>query len=642
MASLGRLKSMGLSVWWQVAFLLPTDFEDLTAAARSFAELPETDFAPLQCTIAGTPESRFSRGVPRMAVKLKDSLGQVLTGIMYGDTRKVQSEIAPGQRAVVRARRVTLDNGAIVSLDSVVPKAWWGRVRPVYPGRAKVITPATVRQRVLDDLEDALEPAEAFLRQALAPYGAVETVLARIGCPNWTIADLLRQAHTPISIQYGRHAHRALERMAALEAILSARQTRPQGVKAPCLDMRTLDARIAALPMRMTDEQRQASQAIAQDLGRGRPMRRLLVGNPGSGKTCVYAAPLAAAADGGARSAILVPNGPLAEQLERELHAWWPGLNIQVITATAKQDMEVDRAAIIVGTTALLHRETGHLDVVVVDEQQRYSVAQREALGPPQVHRLECSATCLPRSMALASHGAMDVSELHGQHSARNLDSHVWESGQRAKLFDTLAQAVAQDERILVVYPLKTGPDARHAAHAAVEHWESRFPGRVCLLTGDSSDEDKSQALRELREGQARILVATTAVEVGLTIPGLTHVLVIQPERFGMATLHQLRGRLARHGGQGHFHLYASEDISDRARERLRVITGTTDGFRIAEFDLRQRGCGDLSTVGASQSGLHEGFLPLRPLALEAIEAAAELLQEGEAKPVKNRALTHG
>jgi len=310
------------------------------------------------------------------------------------------------------------------------------------------------------------------------------------------------------------------------------------------------------------------------------------------------------------------------------LRAWWPDLPVARVTGTGV-DGPVRAGAVLVGTTALLHRsDLPALDLVVVDEQQRFSRGQREALAEARTHLLEVTATCIPRTQALVTYGVVAVDRLTTCHVRRELRTRIWTREERAALMEAVRRTVAEGGQVLALYPRRDqGATEERAAVAAVAAlWERQFPGRVQVVHGGQSEEANAAALEALRRREADVLVATTVVEVGVDLPGLRRVVVVHAERFGLAQLHQIRGRVARTGGVGWCDLYLPEPVGVATLERLEVLVRETDGYRIAEADLRQRGAGEL--VGEAQSGMDRTVLLGRPLSLEALERARQALDE--------------
>jgi ATP-dependent DNA helicase RecG len=296
---------------------------------------------------------------------------------------------------------------------------------------------------------------------------------------------------------------------------------------------------------------------------------------------------------------------------------------------------------LLIGTTALLFRKTGAFDLVVVDEEQKFSVQQREQLLGYDGHHLTSSATCIPRSQALARFGAISVSELRENHTPKNIETRLWTAQDRATLQGELRAYLRGGGQLLIVYPMKddstdgdvaTGEAAsagtKWSVANAATHWEALYPGRVRALTGEDTDDTKTAVMADMRENRAQILLATSLVETGVNLPGLRRVMIVMPDRFGLTQLHQLRGRAARLGGEGECDLYAPTPLSPKALERITRFLTCRTGFEVAELDLQLRGCGDLGRGSLKQSGADDTFVYGTALTVDLLESVRELWEQ--------------
>lgn len=623
---LGRLRSFGVQEPWQTALLLPHSWDDL--------RYPQTEFVPAQFLVgdkalvvgrlAGKPQFRRDR-MPRLTGTLQDRQGREVRFTVFGDTRTWQSRLSaqdPAQVALY-GKVGEFDRFLTLSQPDIVPRQWMNRLRPRYPGKTGVINADTVRERVAALLPDALAPAADWLREHA---GATPDVLARLCDWQGSLEQMLELAHWPDSEATGHAAQHALERIAAWQIARQIRQSTPAAGSTPRLGpFRSTQSRLSSLPFQLTDDQLQALREILQDLGSGRPMHRILNGDVGTGKTAVFAVATACLADAGGRTAILLPTDTLARQVAAEFAEWWNDLDVGLLTGDCKPGQTAPRdRQILIGTTALLHRDCGERDLVVVDEQHKYSRDQREKLKAP--HLLEASATCIPRSQALLRHGVVKLSRLDEGHASRQIETRLWGQenlAHRRQVFAAVRESLQKKAQVLILYPRREemGIQGRNAVESALVHWQRHFGDQVVHAHGRRSQEENQAALDAMRSGAASILVATTVVEVGLNLPGLRHAVVVDAGRLGLTQLHQIRGRLARLGGWGRFDLLAHTRKAETL-DRLMVLTRTTDGFTIAEADLELRGFGDIRADGNKQSGADETFLfgrPLRPHTLEQV-----------------------
>ncbi len=402
-----------------------------------------------------------------------------------------------------------------------------------------------------------------------------------------------------------RHAERAREPGSALDP------ARP-GVAAA----------LAALPFRLTPAQERAWREISSDLSEPHPMNRLLQGDVGSGKTVLAALAAVAAAESGQQAALMAPTELLAEQHARTLRlllAGVPHLRMALLTASVpRAEADAIRARLaageidlVVGTHALFQSEVriAKLALVVIDEQHRFGVLQRQALvgrGPGGLHPhvLVMTATPIPRSLALTLYGDLDLSVIDalppGRTPARTA---LLREGEGKRVVEQVRETLARGEQVYVVYPLvdeSEKVDLRAATEQA-ERIRAAFPGvRVDLVHGRLDAAERAVAMERFTRGKTKILVSTTVIEVGVDVANATLMVVEHAERFGLAQLHQLRGRVGR-GARPGTCLLVARGSSEDSEARLAALLDTTDGFDIADADLRIRGPGEF--LGTRQHG---------------------------------------
>lgn len=611
----------GIEELAQIPLLFPVGYADCSASVPSVDTLPEGEPAVIVLQRDGEPRTLSGRFGPRTTCMARDPSGQRVGIHWLGEAAAFVPALDEGRPVLALAR--TESHGRTVQLQRIVPPAWLGAVLPRYPVRPKGPTSLELAARIRNVLPRAIESAAAYVEQRLAPYAPMAEWMAAVGKARQHPQDLLRQVHEPDTLATAEAALAAARTLAAVAAL--AKVEGHAGSPARPWRLETIGKRARALPYEPTDEQRAAIADISAALALPAAMRHLLIGDVGCGKTTVFGVVAAALADAGGRTAILVPTAPLAGQIADELGGSWPDLGIACVAGDSLPGTERE-ARVVVGTTALLHRDPGAFDLVVVDEEQKFGTDQKAALVPSGVHRLTVSATPLPRSLALGRYGAMGVSELRRQHVHKQIRKHLWPSIDRGKLWAELAAYLADPaQQLLVVYPRREGApdDALRAARQAAQLWEKHAPGKVRVLTGEDPDEDKLRALADMRAGTARILVSTTAVEVGVTLPALRRALVIDPQQHGLMTLHQLYGRVARKGGAGWFDLLPLTPLTSAQKAKLTRFLRCRDGFEVAALDLALRGAGDLGVKGRAQSGADRDLMFGQALRPEELEAAA-------------------
>ena len=378
----------------------------------------------------------------------------------------------------------------------------------------------------------------------------------------------------------------------------------------------------AALPFSLTGAQRRAIEDALRDMGSGRPMNRLVQGDVGSGKTMVAAAAVYVAAQNGLQSALMAPTEILAEQHFRTLSPLLEplGVSCALLTASTRAKERRDilarlasgELALAIGTHALLTPDVTYreLGLVVTDEQHRFGVDQRAALGAKgdNPHLLVMSATPIPRTLALMIYGDLDVSLIDELPPGRQrVETFAVDSSYHERIYAFLRRLIADGRQAYIVCPMVAEndelPDERKAVTAYAETLQREvFPDlRVAPIHGRMKPKEKDAVMRAFSEGSVDILVSTTVVEVGVDVPNAAVMLIENAECFGLSQLHQLRGRVGR-GQHKSYCILISDNPGEENRQRLAVMTRTSNGFEIAEEDLKLRGPGDF--FGSRQHGL--------------------------------------
>ncbi|MBN2815715.1 MAG: ATP-dependent DNA helicase RecG [Campylobacterales bacterium] len=355
----------------------------------------------------------------------------------------------------------------------------------------------------------------------------------------------------------------------------------------------------STLPFLLTDEQIDAIKDIRVDFAKNVAAKRMVVGDVGSGKTMVILA-CAYMMDAN-RSILMAPTTILANQLYEEAQKYLPNLRITLVTNKSKK-VSLEKYDFIIGTHALLYRELPEAGLVMVDEQHRFGTQQRNMLEKlvssktRRPHYIQFSATPIPRTLAMIESTHIDVSLITTTPFIKDIDSQVIHREDFPTLLDHIRAQIAQNNQVLIVYPLVEQSDVLEyqSIDEARSYWERSFE-QVYVTHG--KDKDKEDVLLKFRE-DGNILIATTVVEVGISLPRLSTVIIVGAERLGLSTLHQLRGRVSRTGLKGYCYLYTNKEKS----ERLDEFVKTTNGFDIANLDLKFRKSGDL-LKGIQQSG---------------------------------------
>ena len=512
-------------------------------------------------------------------------------------------------------------------LSSSGEQSGYARVLPVH-SVGEGITASWMRRIVAAALEDAGDVCDH-----LPPALVVKRHLM-------TLARALRAVHFPSSLAEASEARRRLayDELLSLQLALLTRQRIDLAGVDPFVHVTSgphMDALLAALPFSLTDEQRLAADQILADMAAPHVMNRLLLGDVGTGKTAVAAVAMAAVADTGTQAAVMAPTSVLARQYAEKRGPLLDGAGITWAHLSGSTPPAERRAiadgvsngsiCVVFGTTAILSNDLSfpRLSLVVIDEQHRFGVNQRVALRAKGVGAdlLTMTATPIPRTLALSLYGDVDCSRIrHRPVEGAGVSTTAIAPDSLDIAYGAIREAVAAGHQAYVVCPLvddsddgsdlddvpeasrSTSPTLRSAAHTAEDLSQSVFPDlTVALLTGPMSASEKDDVMGRFRAGEIDVLVSTTVIEVGVDVPNATVMLIHDADRFGLATLHQLRGRVGRGDWPGQVYLSCASKKGSPARQRLDALEKTSDGFELAELDLRLRHEGEV--LGYRQHG---------------------------------------
>lgn len=608
---LNALSKLGITTLRNLLEHYPRRHED----RRRFDHFPDAESERSYClsgTVGKTVFRRFGR-MRSFEAEIQETPGSPLSvrlTLRWFNLFHVQKSVLTGTRLIVygkvrlRGKRlcmehpefevVTEEDRQSIHLDRVVP------VHPAGEGiSARVIRGLIHRALAETDWKGWIDP--------LPERGA-----------DWSAA--LRTIHFPGEPEELESARRelALREMLGVQTLVTlrrhaARQTRGAAKES---GEKLLQSFLGNLPFALTGAQQRSLEAIRKDMRQPHRMHRLLQGDVGSGKTVVAAATMILAIEAGHRAVLMAPTQILAEQHFKNFQTWFGPLGIPVHLVTGPRKSKTlplfskqEKPSAIIGTHALLHDEAAMAEagLVVIDEQHKFGVLQRTRLAAsasaPDV--LVMTATPIPRTLAQTIYGDLDLSIINERPTGRGALRTAARSAE--KLPDITAYLKGQLEKgrqAFVVYPLIEESEklAAKAAEAEIAAWQERVsPFRCALLHGRMSTEEKDIAMGSFRSGKTQVLVTTSVIEVGVDIPNATFLLVENAERFGLAQLHQLRGRIGR-GSHTSTCVLIEGSGSPEAMERLRILERSNDGFEIAEEDLRLRGAGDI--LGTAQSGL--------------------------------------
>ena len=625
-----ELAAVGVKTLEEFLLVLPRRYEN-RETFQSIASLKPNDLTGvtgvvLSCGVRLTRRRNFRI----LEVAVEDESGQVRA--MFMNQVYLQDLFKPGQRIVlygkVEQRRtggIQFTNPEYELIEDTVREQdatiHMGRIVPIYEKLAS-LTPKLHRRVVHQALKVVGDTFEDFL-----PPGIQE----ELGYPSRSRA--IAESHFPpmpvVLEELNEFRTLAQQRLVFdefffFQAGLALRRRELVSVRknhSVKVNDRIRAAALEVLPFRLTGGQRLVLKEIVSDLTKPEPMRRLLQGDVGSGKTIVAILAALVAMENNLQVALMSPTELLAEQhfasLKQVLGRSRFGLSLLTgATPTRERQRLAEQLAdgslqLIVGTHALLQGDVGfqRLGLVIIDEQHRFGVAQRSALGAkgsnPDI--LVMTATPIPRTLALTVYGDLDVSNIYELPPGRKPVVTIARSdAERANVYALIRNEIAKGRQVYVVCPLVEESEKLDlkAATEMSEELKSRiFPEkRIELVHGRIKSRERERIMHLFVTGAVDILVATTVIEVGVDVPNATVMVIEQAERFGLAQLHQLRGRVGRGVDQSHCALLHGDQISDSARTRLKVLEQSNDGFIIAEHDLNARGPGDF--FGTRQSGM--------------------------------------
>ena len=589
----------------------PRGYEDRTVLKTIDALEPDVP-ACFKAVVMNTPRtSHIRKGLDLTKVQVADHTARL--NLTFFNSRYVSDNLIYGREYIFYGAvsgdfiGYNMTNPVFESVDA--PGITTRRVLPIYPLTAG-LSNAMVLKAVTQALAICDPPAEILPPEIRERYGILPAEKA------------YRAIHEPKSMEEAEQAKKRLifEEFFVFSAGLSLMRAARGAKKVEPFGQTEMDAFYRTLPFTLTGAQRRAIEEILGDFRKGAPMNRLVQGDVGSGKTMVAAAAAYCAGKNGKQTALMAPTEILAEQHYASLKALFAPLGIPVALLTGsmtpkqkravREEIASGEARVVVGTHALITDSTAfhNLGLVIADEQHRFGVAQRSRLSEKgeDPHLLVMSATPIPRTLALLMYGDLDVSILDELPPGReSVDTFLVTESYRPRINAFIRKQVAEGHQCFIVCPAVEENEELgvKAATAWAETLQRTvFPDlRISLLHGQMKGGEKEAAMEAFARGEADVLVATTVIEVGVDVPNATLMVIEDADRFGLSQLHQLRGRVGR-GKAKSFCILTTHNRNPETQQRLKALCKTTDGFRIAEEDLKLRGPGDF--FGSRQSGL--------------------------------------
>jgi ATP-dependent DNA helicase RecG len=621
-----QLKRLGISRVVDLLYHLPTGAIERIKASAAAATLLGRNVI-LELTPFETRESRSGRGPTRIFAS--DSDGNTISLVYFNNPGWAKRTLPKGEKRIVSGKleqygdEWQIIHPEVAELDKGLPPL----IRePVYP-----LTEGLTNRRLGELVREALERAPEL------PDWIEPSLLAREAWGTWRSS--LALFHRDPGAEGARRRLAYDEIFSNQLALLLLRQSQRRHRTQPLAGTGEL-IRQLKLPYKLTDAQRRVIREIRGDMAQPVPMLRLLQGDVGSGKTLVALAAMLTAVESGAQAALLAPTEILARQHHATLLRQLDSLGVRVAILTGREkgrardsvlmglaDGSID---ILVGTHAIFQEKVSYkqLGLAVVDEQHRFGVSQRLLLAskaehPP--HLLVMTATPIPRTLTLTQYGEMDVSRIDEMPPGRTpVETRVISDEKLTDVINGLGRHISGGGQGYWVCPLVEESEKSDAA-AAEERarvLKLRFgEDKVGLVHGRMKGPEKDAVMARFASGELAVLVATTVIEVGVDVPNATLIIVEGAERFGLAQLHQLRGRVGRGSGKSTCLLIRSQNLTDVGRARLSLMRETSDGFRIAEEDLRLRGPGEI--LGTRQSG-EEVFRAATPQDVEELAPIAQ------------------
>ena len=597
---------------------LPRRYED----RRRFDAFPAQAGGPAVC-LRGTVVDSMNRAFGARK-RFYEAVVMDGTGGVFGSGKVtcrwfnmpfIHKMVASGQEVILYGKpkdsggKLVIDHPEFeVIREDCGPSIHLERIVPIYRNVSGI--PQRRLREILHILLGKIDP------EALAPAYDVD--------PSYPRVEAFREVHFPEALEQADAARRrfALEEFFALQLNVVWRRARNHEHTGRVLGTKTtlLKRFYENLPFDLTGAQKRSIKEIVADMREPRPMNRLLQGDVGSGKTFVAMAAMLLAIDSGCQAALMAPTQILAEQHFLTFRKWLEPLGVRVMLKTAAKEegthLPLEGAPqVLIGTHALLFDKVAFTDLglVVIDEQHKFGVVQRSRLiaqgATPDV--LVMTATPIPRTLTMTIYGDLDVSILDERPAGRGkMITALRTAAKQTEVTKFVKDQLATGRQAYLVYPLVEESETLKAESAteAFEKWQKRLPGyEVGMVHGKLDSEGKEAVMRRFRDGSIHALVATSVIEVGVDVPNANLMLIHHAERFGLAQLHQLRGRIGR-GEHKSYCILLTDGKSADGMEKLAVMEKTSDGFVIAEEDLRIRGPGDV--LGTMQSGLGDLRFP--------------------------------
>lgn len=602
---------LGISTVEELLLFYPREYE-IVENIRPISEVQEGHIVVVSGTLGGKPRLQYVRNLKIVSTFLRDVTGQL--EVTWFNMPFIMKTLRMGTRYIMRGRVINKNGRYRLQQPKILSEEEYHKLlqklQPVYPLTAG-LTNHAVSKAVGSALKEVDLTGDYLPSDMRKKYGLILRKKA------------VQAIHFPKDKQEYMEARKRLvfeEFFFFALALHQMKQGKHQKSSPYCMDIFELPEKLMAkLPFSLTDGQERAWEDIKKDLGSGIVMNRLIQGDVGAGKTIVAVLALLACVENGHQGAIMVPTEVLAEQHLKTFQEYLEPFGVRVdllvgsMTASQKrrvyEALELGMTDIVIGTHALIQEKVHYKDLalVVTDEQHRFGVRQREEFSQKglEPHMLVMSATPIPRTLAIILYGDLDISVIDVMPSDRlPIKNCVVGTSYRPKAYGFIEKQVRQGHQVYIICPMVEESENMEAENVTdyTDSLKGILAPSVCVecLHGKMKAGAKNDIMERFAAGEIDVLVSTTVIEVGINVPNATVMMVENAERFGLAQLHQLRGRVGRGSAQSYC-IFMAGNSSPDTMQRLNILGGSNDGFYVAEQDLKLRGPGDL--FGIRQSG---------------------------------------
>ncbi len=616
---LGRLKRLGMTKLAECLLSVPKAYLDYTKPIRTVStgrHLGEHGYFILHAVRKQAFDGRgsqttFWKSVVRVQVDAVDEQGTPVRITVFGNVWPWKP-VEEGAELHVYGELSVWKEFLQINAPAIVAPKDRGTVGCVYAGKRGQVSGDLLADGVARAMH-RLEDAEYMLLAQAGLRASEFKSITGMESPK----KLLKQLHNPSTVAEGVAAKEVARKLACESVVrraAAAKSRPPVAQSAITIRNDVIEGLVAGLSYKLTKDQKRSIDEIVDDLRSAYPMRRLLSGDVGTGKSITFMVPAVAAHMCGAQVGIMAPSQLVVEQLAKEMRGLFPGVKVCEVLSGGKAG-----EGILIGTTALLKAATKAkkvFDLFITDEQHKFSVDQKSALISKHTNILEATATAIPRTLALVHFGGMDVSVLRESPVMKKITTRITKNADKPRLNKFFAEVLARKGQIAVIYPFVEAGGSTEGADGAAEaketlasvqaagaRWSESFPGRVGILHGKMTPDEKTAVIADMHAHRIDILICSIVIEVGVTLPSLKAMLIVNPERYGVSQIHQLRGRVSRKGGHGYLFLHVVDEIPEDAVERLTLLEECSDGFTLAERDMDMRGFGDIEADSESQTG---------------------------------------